>query len=338
MDKRIGIINMGFASGSETQEAFIPKLYKGVAPVKLLGVNMEAAELKKYFPDRDYEAYPVNYKYVKEGEAPGVFVTFQIQVDAESPSVAHLNTDGNFNLITRCAVLVKNEAVKSERTGKIQVINAFGQTGWMLPEEFQNKTLPAYMQKQNYLTEGMRMAYVGEENLIKILKMFINIPNTHTYNEATKVWTVKTAEELKACRAGFSVDTMKQILSGNVKEVREAIKYQPNNKIKFLFGVRTTSDNKQFQDILSRIPINIRESKYNKLNEELMAMKAAGSYASTDFGEHPFPFIEHVVKPTSFNADAGSQSVDPFSGIPTKPAETSDFSQFGGPEPIADIF
>ena len=46
---------------------------------------------------------------------------------------------------------------------KVQVINAYGDTGWLTAEQWKAKELPEYMVKNGYLTEGMRPAYVGEE-------------------------------------------------------------------------------------------------------------------------------------------------------------------------------
>lgn len=320
VNNKVGIVNMGFATGSEATEGFVASLYKGIAPIKVLAVNPGIETLKKWYPTRDYEKFPVNYKFEKDGEAPGIFVTFYVQADAEHKSVSHLNQDGNFNFITRCAFLIKNEAQTNRDGSKIQVINAYGDTAWMLKEEWESKQFPAYMAKINFITDGIRIAYVGEESLIKFLKTFINIPDSREWHEASSSYRNKTGEALSLCRAAFSPQDMAKIVAGNVSPVSDAIKHQPNNRIKLLFGVRTTSDNKQFQDVCTRLPIKFWDNTYTRVFKELNEMLENGSYASTDFGESPYPFIKHEENPTSFspsNEGTTQTPSDPFGNIPS---------------------
>ena len=67
------------------------------------------------------------------------------------------------------------------------------------------------------------------------------------------------------------------------KELREVIALQPNNKVKILFGVKTTDDNKQYQAIYNQMFLKNVTTDYSKLDENLQERKAAGAYPTTEF-------------------------------------------------------
>ena len=55
------------------------------------------------------------------------------------------------------------------------------------------------------------------------------------------------------------------------------IKLQPNNKVKALFGVKTTADNKQYQAIYTQKFLKNSINDYSKLEKEVQERKAAGA-------------------------------------------------------------
>ena len=314
------VVNMAFGQGSESVEGSSYNLYTGVAPFHLLAVNPGVEQLKEWFPTRDYTQKPPNYIYNKEGEAKGVFITFYLKANTEHKEMkAMVEADPNFNFITRYSILLKKELYYNKDKTKVQVINAYGDTGWPSIEELKDKTLPDYMIRNNYIMEGMRPAYVGEEDLIKFLKTYINIPNCKTYDKGTGTWTNKTGEDLKASLAGFSTQDLDKLIDGDMSPIRNAIKYQPKNQIKVLCGVRTTSDNKEFQDVLTRYPMKLGVTDYSRLDKELSALRDAGSYDNTNFGEYPFTFQKYKVTPTAFQSEKETEvpgtDDDPFAGF-----------------------
>ena len=58
---------------------------------------------------------------------------------------------------------------------------------------------------------------------------------------------------------------------------------QPNNKVKVLFGVRTTDDNKQYQAVYNQMFLKNNITDYSKLDADLQERKAAGAYPTTEF-------------------------------------------------------
>lgn len=302
---------MAFGSGSESKEGQGFDKYVGIAPFFVKGVNMSMAEMKALYPERNYDK-EFDYGYNKPEEAKGTFVTFLLETNAE-----HKDANGIlFN--TRASYLIKDEIYMNKDKTKVQVINDFGDTIWMTQEEFKAKTLPEYAVKQAFITQGMRPAYVGEGELINFLKIFINIPNCRNYNKE-EGWSAKTGDDLKAAECGFSIDDIKKIIAGDVTVVKNAIKHQPTNQIKMLCGVRTTSENKEYQEVCTRLPIRFGQNDYKRVDADLQKLKDNGSYANSNFGVHPFSLQVYQVGMTTFSQ--GSQggglapAEDPFAGF-----------------------
>ncbi len=67
------------------------------------------------------------------------------------------------------------------------------------------------------------------------------------------------------------------------KELRDVIALQPNNKVKVLFGVRTTDDNKQYQAVYNQMFLKNNITDYSKLDADLQERKANGAYSTTEF-------------------------------------------------------
>lgn len=310
-------VNMAFATGSESKEAVVVDKFTGIAPVNIIGINPTVEELKKIYPGREYDK-PVTYQYTPEGEgAPGVFVTFLVKVDPNSNEAKQVAPDGDLNLITRISFLIQNAPMTNKDNTKVQVINAYGETGWMLTSEYETKTLPEYMRKQNYLTEGMRPAFRGEEAMTRFIKMFLNIPSTQVFNGETRTWTQRPANELAQCMASFTAQNIQSILKGDVSAIKSALAPQAKNKIKALFGVRTTSDNNQYQDVCSRIPIYLGDRQYTRVKKELDEMISNGAYPNTEFGQHPYPFTKYSATPTNFTNNTTSSN--PFEQLADNP-------------------
>ena len=79
------------------------------------------------------------------------------------------------------------------------------------------------------------------------------------------------------------LDSIAEYFKGNFKELRDAIALQPDNKVKVLFGVRTTDDNKQYQAVYNQMFLKNNITDYSKLDENLQERKAAGAYPTTEF-------------------------------------------------------
>lgn len=318
-NNKLAVINMAFGTGSESKEGTPFDKYVGVAPFFVLGVNLSKDDMKALYPERNYDK-DFDYAYSKEGEAKGTFVTFLLQTNKEHAICQAVSTPngGGVDFNSRASYLIKDEIYMNKDKNKVQVINDYGDTIWMTSDEFKAKTLPEYAVKQGYITTGMRPAYVGEEELIKFLKTYINIPNSRNYKK-DEGWSAKVGADLEQAICGFSVDEIKKIANGDVSPVRNAVKHQPKNQIKFLCGIRTASDNKEYQEVCTRIPIKFAVTDYKNVDVTLQAMKDNGAYANSNFGVFPYTLKKYEV---------GMSSFEPTGGVSTPAADSDPFAGF----------
>ena len=103
------------------------------------------------------------------------------------------------------------------------------------------------------------------------------IPNVQRYVDGKWVMVDNPAD----CEARLA--DVDKLFAGNFGEIKEIIGYQPNNKVKVLFGVRTTDDGKQYQAAFTEKVLTNGTTDYSKLDAEVKERKDAGAYANTEF-------------------------------------------------------
>lgn len=111
------------------------------------------------------------------------------------------NKDGNFKL-----EILMQVSPKTSQTGKFQWMNNIGQSTW-------SEEAPTY---DWWKSEGQRKAYTGEETLINFVKAWAN---------------VASGDEVY-------FETMKDIASGKLTELKALIKTLSNNEVRVLIGVK----------------------------------------------------------------------------------------------------
>lgn len=293
---------MAFASGKESVEAGEFKRYIGVAPIHVLAVNPNKAQLEKVL-NTTLDDEP---KYVGEMEVNGtkvanVRISFYVKPDAEKVGmeVSPINMP----------MFIRNEYRYNKDKTKVQVIDKYGRTAWVTVEQAKAHEIPVYSNGPAKIDPGYRPAYIGEEDLINFLKCYLNIPNVDVYNSKTNTWemTANPAE----CEA--SLENIDKYFKGDFSELQTIIGLQPNNKVKALFGVRTTDDGKQYQAIFTQKFLKNNASNYEKLKTEVQDRKAAGAYSTTVF--EVCDFKEYVVEPTDFSENVSEDL--PFGDMPS---------------------
>ena len=102
----------------------------------------------------------------------------------------------------------------------------------------------------------------------------------------------------------FGLEHIKDYFKGDFSEIKEVITLQPNNKVKLLYGVRTTDEGKQYQAIATRngmiLPNYAGSKALARLEKDLANAKNNGSYASTEFAVQEL--TEYNVQATNLNA------------------------------------
>jgi hypothetical protein len=280
------IVLMAIATGQETKEGVFNKVHMGVAACNLLAVNPTKNQLAILLGTEDKPANidkEPEYLFEDENGVKSIRVEFLLKVITE---------DENAPAITkRVSYFVRNEKNFNTDKTKVQVINAYGDTAWLTQEEFKEKKGPSYA--PDYSLVGARPALKGEEDLVRFIKKFMNIPNYSIFKSSGER-TVHSDPESCECQLG----ELPKYFTGDVSEVRNALNIRKTNKVKMLFGAKVTDDNKVYQDCYTRYPMNFNMRGYEYLKKNLDDTLKGGGYPKTQFGAFPYPFVEYTPKPT----------------------------------------
>lgn len=284
---------MAFSKGAESKEAVGIKRYKGVAPCFIKAVNPNKAEFENLFNAQleDEPSY-VGKVDVDGTEVPNVRLSFVLQPDVEK--VGFKVGPQNMALF-----LQKRPWYNKDHT-KVQVIDKYGRTAWVTIEQAKNHEIPVYSNGPANIDKDYRPAYVGEAELTDLLKVYLNIPNAMKYVNGS--WT--PADNLQDCEA--RLENIDRLFKGDFSEIREAIALQPLNKVKVLFGVRTTDDNRQYQSFYTQMFLRNNVSDYSRLDKDVQERKLNGAYPTTEF--EVCDLQEYNVEATSFTPDAEAKA------------------------------
>lgn len=286
--KKTGSTFMAFSKGTESKEGNEIVRYTGVAPVFVLAVNPSKEELEKLY-DTQLENAPEYLGEIEVGEdkhkVKNVRLDFIVKTDAEKCN--------GIEFVTKVAFFIRNEYRYNKDQTKVQVIDKYGRTAWVTIEQAKAHEIPMYKNGPANLDKDYRPAYHGEEELTNFIKAYLNIPNVMKYVNNTWVMVDKPED----CEA--RLESIADYFKGNFKELKEVIALQPNNKVKVLFGVRTTDDNKQYQAVYNQMFLKNNITDYSRLDADLQERKSAGAYPTTEFivGD----LKEYSIEATNFN-------------------------------------
>lgn len=271
-NKKVGYAFMAFSKGTESKEGNAVKRYIGVAPVFVLAVNPSKSELEKLY-NTQLENDPEYLSEVEVGEdrhkVQNARLDFIVKTDAEKC--------GGIEFTTKASFFIRNEYRYNKDQTKVQVIDKYGRTAWVTIEQAKAHEIPVYKNGPANIDKDYRPAYHGEEELTKFIKTYLGISNVMKYVNNT--WIM--VDNPKDCEA--RLEDIAEYFKGNFKELKDVIALQPNNKVKILFGVKTTDDNKQYQAIYNQMFLKNATTDYSKLDENLQERKATGAYPTTEF-------------------------------------------------------
>lgn len=276
----------------ESTEAQEFKRYIGLASSFILAVNPTKKELEKIYgrEQANDPEYLIDTDSGKEAR-----ITFIVKTDPQ--------TTNGIEMINRVMFTLRNTPAYSRDQSSVQVIDKYGNSTWANAEDakagkklFDRNGNPLKMDDQ------YRMAYVGEADLVSFLKAYLCVPEAFNYINST--WVKKdNADDFI-----FSLEHIKDYFYGDFSEIKDAIALQPNNKVKLLYGIRTTDEGKQYQTVATRSGMVLFNNAGSKsiahLEKELQRAKSAGSYASTEFIVQPL--AEYAVQPTDLSSPAPS--------------------------------
>lgn len=291
---------MAFAKGAESTEGAVVKKYIGVAPVFVLAVNPNKAELEKLY-GRDLDNDPEYLGVVKDTDTKQVRLDFIIKTD---------ETKCGVEVLSKVVFFVQNEYFYNKDKSKVQVIDKYGRTAWVTIEQAKAQEIPMYSNGPANLDKDYRPAYRGEAELTDFIKNYLNIPNVMDYKKGS--WVMKSNTEDSEAR----LEGIANYFKGDFSELKDILSLQPNNKVKVMFGVRS-NDGKEYQAVYTQMTLKNAVTDYSRLDKDLQERLSSGAYATTEFsvcnlkeyGVEATNFGEQGTDDLPFKApDAGSAS------------------------------
>ena len=280
----------------ESTETSEFKRYVGVGSSFVLGVCPNKKDLDEMmgFESANEPEYLVDGEKGKEAR-----ITFIVKTD---PEVCN-----GIEIKNRLTFTMRQNAAYNRDETKVQVIDQYGNHTWANTEDAKaGKKLLSSEGKELKIDSKYRMACVGECDLVDFLKTYLGVQDVFDYKNGSWVKKANDGDYL------FGLEHIGDYFKGDFKEIREAIALRPNNKVKLLYGVRTTDEGKQYQTIASRGDMILRNSAgsnaYAKLEKDLAAIKANGSYPTTEFKVQEL--AEYTVEATNLEKPAEASSSD----------------------------
>lgn len=265
---------MAIKIGKKAEESSFT-LFQGIGAFHILSVNPNKSALSK-LTGREVEEEP-KYSGTTEDGHPYVRIVFWGKSDPSSKVNNGIETLVPFSFMLQDTLRV------GSNSGKTQIIDKYGRTAWATPEELNNKEIPVYSNgKEANISADYRPAYVGEEELIKFIIAWLNIPNPMDYNRDTKTWSDKADMN----ESEVSLD-MKALLKGNVKEISSIIPAVAPYAVKTCLGVRTTDEGRQYQSFYNRMFLRNSESNYGRIDADIKDAQSRGSFPNVEFSTAP---------------------------------------------------
>lgn len=208
-------------------------LYTGVFPFQIVAINPSMDELKALGVNASEEP---NYLGEKDGKST-VRIDFWLR-----------NTEVNPTLLTKKAYFLENRD-EIASTGSMKIVNNYLQHSWSKDID----TLKSNEKMKWFKHDGIRVAKVGEVNLLEVV---------HLWAGLTKGYQGSEADEC--------VLSLSKLFSGDFKELKSLVKpaLEAGNGIKYLLGV-TEKDGKYYQAFYDKYIMRPSQKTYTKLTESL---------------------------------------------------------------------
>lgn len=267
-------IAKGFKAEEKSSGFTAVRYLQGVAPVRILAVNPTKKELLELGMASEKTEEPVYATKVElnDSDVDMLRVTF---IGSVQGSVINSEEDYKFRLTFNLYNAPNTNSDKS----KAKIIDKYANTAWATSDEIKKKAIPMYKNGPAGIDPDYRVAMRGEEELLLFIKAFMCIPNSRRYVNGT--WL--PAENLEDCEISLT-DVKKTILSGNVKEIRDAVMSLKENYVYAMLGAKITPENKVYQDVFTNKFLTCyANGRYDRLYKEVEDAKAMGRHPLTEF-------------------------------------------------------
>ena len=299
---------MAYSKGKKNAEPVETKRYIGYGICNIVAINPNKAQLEKIY-GRTVDKEPV---YINETEIDGKKVP-QARIDILYKLDAKKYHDDNsepIDTIFRKSYFITKIKQSNRDNTKFHIMDEYGNTAWATEDEVNNHIVPMYSNGPASITNNYKILYRGEENLANLFKTFLGVTTVRVnsegkptkYNNATKTWEVVSVKDAEDGLCGF--DKIDNYFKGDFRELDELLSYQPENKVKVLFGVKNV-DGKQYQDIYD-VVMYPNQTNTSKFERDFNNAKSTGAYANTEF--KLCDLREYTVEATDFSNTTNIQN------------------------------
>lgn len=210
------------------------KKYIGVASVNVLALNPNNEKLRKYGWSIPEDAPEPTYVTTDSEGKKSARVRFLVQIQEleEKPIVAMdfwIREDVQFN---------------RDKT-KCKIIDKYGRTAFGTKDEVKSKSIPQYSNGPAQISPDYKFCHVGEEELVSFLMKYLNITPLTTFSRLKNEFVPTTNPGI------LTIDHWDWLMKGKMDELAGYIAMQPSNRVKVVFGIRNTEDNKSYQTFLN---------------------------------------------------------------------------------------
>lgn len=272
---------MAIKAGNKSEENIIKK-YIGISPVTLLALNPKKDEIEKLI-NRNIENEPQYVGNDNEGKQ-------QIRLDFYVKTVPEWGN--NIEITDKITIFVSKSIVCNKDKTKIKVIDDYAETTWVTKEQFEKKENPGFNKR---LIMPYRPCHVGEEELLQLLKCWLNVKESTVWNKDKRTWEL--AENIDDCKVLINWDVLMQ---NNLEELHTYVKERTDYRVKVAFGIRK-KDNKRYSIIFNKGFLKNASNNYQDL------MKTINNCHFTDQEYSLLPLHEFIIKQTTFNDNITEQ-------------------------------
>lgn len=292
---------------------FFPNAPKfvGVGSINVKAVNPDNETLKMYgwtIPDGSDEP-----KYVFDTDKDGnpsssarVCLLVQIQDCEDKPIV-------NMQFWVRPDVLTSNK----DGVQKAKIIDNYVRTAWATKEEIQTKNIAKFGNGREKVDNNFRFCHGGEAEILAFLQKYLGCTPYEVFDKNTNSYVKAKNPSI------VNFDDWNSLCSGDVKELVENLSSKPNNRVKVIFGVQITPDNKVYQTFITDTYINNGCTPDRNTGEYPAARKAIDkymAYQNNSNNANTFVFSAAPVKKWETTASTVADNSD----VPTIPGMEED--------------
>lgn len=282
---------MAFAKGKASVDAPEFKKYIGIATCCVAAFNPTEEELSKIY-GRDVNKGMEYTGTIKDNDGNDVKVAYPTFILKSDPD----KCNGIEEFFT-ARFMITDKVMTNRDNTKCKIIDKYGRTAWATKDDVANKKIPTYVDKNGNtvpfnIDSDYRPCYRGEEELTLFMKNLINIEDCQKYVNNTWVYIDHPSDA--ECR----FDSIKNFINGDFKEIKNAIEFWPNNKVKVAIGVRTNNEGREFSTVYTNITMKNSSTSTKKLEEDINSRKNVGALQNTEFDFNVLH--EYTIKETSF--------------------------------------